>query len=135
MLLMTDWQTRPLTVKQLQSINMPSSELVFLSACFAANGGIERLQDEAEHLSSAMQVAGFNGVVGSLWDVGQDVAYAVVQDFYKHLAEDGVMGFNAKRAARALHMAVLKLRQKQCVPANDMKGNPVLWAPFVHFGI
>lgn len=135
MLLMTDWQTQPLTVKQLQSINMPSSELVFLSACFAANGGIERLQDEAEHLSSAMQVAGFNGVVGSLWDVGQDVAYEVVQDFYKHLAEDGVMGFNAKRAARALHMAVLKLRQKTCVPANDMKGNPVLWAPFVHFGI
>lgn len=135
MLLMTDWQTQPLTVKRLERINTSSSGLAFLSACFVAHGGVEKLQDEPEHLACAMQVAGFAGVVGSLWDVGQQTAFSVVQDFYKHLTQDGARELNPKQAARALHLAVLRLAQSTCIPANDMKGNPVLWAPFVHFGV
>ena len=133
-LLMADWEVHPLTVAKLQRLNMQSSQLAFLSACFTANAGVEGLQDEIEHLASAMQVAGFTSVIGSLWNVGQDAALVVVTNFYKNLAED-CEGFEAKRVAKALHLAVRALGETTRVGANNWKGNPVIWAPFIHFGV
>ncbi|KAG0276376.1 hypothetical protein BGZ95_007622 [Linnemannia exigua] len=71
LLLTSDWKTDPLTTARLQALSSKSSKahsesrLAFLSACFAANGGVENQQDENIHLASSMQHAGFSNVVGS----------------------------------------------------------------------
>ena len=57
--LLRDWQVGPLTVSNLQTLELRQAVLALLSACFTANAGVEKLQDEIIHLASALQVAGF----------------------------------------------------------------------------
>jgi CHAT domain-containing protein len=66
-LLTEDWQTSPLTVAQLQTLNIENSWLAFLSACFTANAGVENMQDEGNHLAAALLIAGFRNIVESSW--------------------------------------------------------------------
>lgn len=133
MLLLQDWEQNPLTISDLRTLGLRQAVLASLSACFTANAGVENLQDEIIHLASAMQVAGFINVVGSLWYVGEQAALEVVREFYRLLG----LG-NARPApeeiAKALHFAVLKFRETTRSAGNGGKGNPVAWAPFVHYG-
>lgn len=133
-LLMTDWETNPLTVSDLQLLDVKASQLAFLSACFTANAGVENLQDETTHLAAALQIAGFPNVVGSLWYVGQEAALAIVKRFYKLLSE-GKGELSSRSIAESLHFAVLDFAETTRTAANRMRGDPVSWAPFVHFGI
>ena len=136
-ILLKDWQEDALTVQNIHDMhlsNNQNSQVAFLSACFTANAGVENRQDEMDHLVTALQLAGFMSVVGTLWDVQQKSAYEVVKEFYRTLAtKEG--GFDAKYIATALHFAVLKFRESTREVGNDMKGNPMVWAPFVNFGI
>ncbi|MCJ1249958.1 hypothetical protein MMC30_007184 [Trapelia coarctata] len=134
-LLLRDWKTHPLTVGALQRLSMENPLLAFLSACFTANAGIDRLQDESEHLASAMQIAGFAAVVGSVWNVDQDAACAVAKEFYKQLPGKDEQGFDVKSVKTALHLAVRAFARTTCNGANRMKGDPVRWAPFIHYGL
>ena len=136
-ILLRDWQEDPLTVQDIHNLrlsNRQNSQVAVLSACFTANAGVENLQDEMDHLISALQIAGFMSLVGTLWDVQQKSAYNVVREFYSALARKGG-GFDAKDVATVLHFAVLKFRESTREVGNDMRGNPVIWAPFVNFGI
>jgi hypothetical protein len=133
-LLMTDWEANPLTVGDLQLLDVKTSQLAFLSACFTANAGVENLQDETTHVAAALQIAGFPNVVGSLWYVGQEAALAVVKRFYKFLSE-GKGELSSRSIAESLHFAVLDFAETTRTAANRMRGDPVSWAPFVHFGI
>ena len=132
-LLLSDWENEPLTVDVLLLQEIRDSQLAFLSVCFAANAGIENEQDESVHLASAFRVAGFSSVIGSLWYVSEEAALQVVQDFYGYFQRRG--SFDVRHAARALHQAVLKLWESTKDEFNEGKGDPVKWAPFVHFGI
>ena len=132
-LLLSDWENEPLNVDVLLEQEIRGSQLAFLSVCFAANAGIDIEQDESVHLASAFQVAGFSSVIGSLWYVSEEAALQVVQDFYGYFQRRG--GFDVKDAARALHQAVLRLRESTQDEFNEGKGDPVKWAPFIHFGI
>lgn len=134
-LFLRDWDTHPLTVDALQGLSMSRPQLAFLSACFTANAGIERGQDETQHLASAMQIAGFAAVVGSTWNIDQDAACAVVKEFYRQLPGKGEQRFDVKSAKTALHSAVRVFARTTCNGANRMKGDPVRWAPFVHYGV
>lgn len=133
MLLLQDWQQNPLTISDLQPLGLQQAVLASLSACFTANAGAENLQDEIIHLASAMQVAGFINVVGSLWYVGERAALEVVTEFYRLLGL-GSSQLAPEEIAKALHFAVLKFRETTRSAANGGKGNPVAWAPFVHYG-
>jgi hypothetical protein len=133
-LLTIDWENNPLTVGSLQLLNIKTSQLAYLSACFTANAGLESLQDEMIHLAGALQIAGFPNVVGSLWYVGQEAALAVVKRFYERLCKDK-RELNSRLIAEALHFALLEFSETTRTAANRMKGDPVSWAPFVHFGI
>jgi CHAT domain-containing protein len=85
------------------------------------------------HLAGALQLAGFPNVVGSLWYVGQEAAFAVVERFYQRLCQsEKELG---RFTAEALHFAVLDFRETTRTAGNRMKGDPVSWAPFVHFGV
>lgn len=133
MLLLQDWESNPLTVADLQQLELKEALLVVLSACFTANAGVEKMQDEIIHLASALQVAGFVSVVGSLWYVGEKDALEVVKGFYQRLKFDAA-GLSPGQVAKALHFAILDFRQSTRTAGNGGKGNPVAWSPFVHFG-
>jgi CHAT domain len=132
-LLTADWQSSPLTAERLQLLKTRKSWLAFLSACFTANAGVENRQDEHTHLAIALQLAGFPNVVASLWYVGQDAALAVIQNFYQRLCEEDRNRVHG--VADALHHAVLDFCETTRNAANRMKGDPVSWAPFLHYTI
>ena len=80
-LVLYDHQTRPLTVAGIIQCETNAAELAFLSACSTAQTS-PSLIDEALHITSAFQVAGFPQVVGTLWPVIDSAAAGIVGDFY-----------------------------------------------------
>ncbi|MFF8289580.1 CHAT domain-containing protein [Streptomyces sp. NPDC016309] len=128
-LLVHDHPTRPLTVRAISRLDLPAARLAVLSACETARGGGE-LADEAIHITSAFQLAGYPSAVGTLWPVHDVVAVRVTRLLYQGLcagaAGDGPE-LDDTRAATALHQAVLRCRAA-------FAASPSLWAAHVHAG-
>jgi len=59
-------------------------------------------EDEAIHLASAMQFAGFRSMIETMWDVGDSEATKITPIFYQYLV-DGSGHFDHTRAAFALN--------------------------------
>ncbi|MCA2227374.1 CHAT domain-containing protein [Nonomuraea aurantiaca] len=53
---------------ELTSLVIDDGYLAYLSACTTAFGGVELL-DESVHIASALQLAGFTHVIGTLWPI------------------------------------------------------------------
>ncbi|MGK8522353.1 CHAT domain-containing protein [Nocardia asteroides] len=66
-LLLHDHDTDPLTVAELAPVHLDHARLAYLSACETALTANTRLLDEAIHLASAFQLAGYPHVIGTLW--------------------------------------------------------------------
>ncbi|MFM9700224.1 CHAT domain-containing protein [Streptomyces europaeiscabiei] len=125
-LFLLDHETAPFTVAGLAPVRLDSAELAYLSACRTAFGGSLQLADEAIHLVSAFQLAGFPHVVGTQWEISDARAVQIADHFYTEI-RNGEGVFDSDRAAFALHRAVRKLRDR-------MPQAPFLWAAFVHAG-
>ncbi|MBE8470525.1 CHAT domain-containing protein [Streptomyces justiciae] len=121
-LLLHDHGSTPLTAVELSSVHVPNGTLAYLSACETAKSD-ERLADEAIHIATAFQLAGYRHVIGTLWPVADSAAGRIADDFYTGLTRSP----DAADAARTLHRAVLELRE-------DAAGRPSRWAAHVHFG-
>ncbi|KIK43354.1 hypothetical protein CY34DRAFT_11807 [Suillus luteus UH-Slu-Lm8-n1] len=93
----------PLSLLDIAQMDLSSHALAFLSACQTAVGDFHT-PDEVIHLAAALQFAGVNSVIGTLWKVTDSTVQRLVEAFYKTFCGDGTM--NAQRAARALHRAV-----------------------------
>jgi tetratricopeptide (TPR) repeat protein len=119
-LLLTDHLDHPLTVIDVARLRLDNAELAFLSACETARPGM-RLTDEAIHLSSAFQIAGYRHVVGTLWPIGDQDAVEIATHIYDMLAGTGDV-------AQAVHAATRRIREK--------KGweSPSAWASHIHSG-
>jgi CHAT domain-containing protein len=115
-----------LTVLEVAQLDLSQAEMAFLSACSTATGG-QRLPDEAIHLASALQFAGYPHVIATLWSVLDPVAKRVARDVYLELAAPPG-GLDLAGAAVALHKSLRRLRGALPDPA------PELWAPFIHVG-
>ncbi|AZQ35794.1 CHAT domain-containing protein [Streptomyces cyaneochromogenes] len=126
-LLLHDHEHSPLTVGSLAGIDLEDAQLTYLSACHTALNAAGRLLDESLHLAGAFQLAGFPGVVGSLWMVDDEVAVDIAEDFYSALRDprDGTLDLG--RAAHALHRAAR--RQRDLYPRT-----PSLWAAHLYTG-
>ena len=125
-LLLYDHESDPLTVASLAPIKLDRARLAYLSACRTAITTTVELLDEAIHLASAFQLAGFPCVIGTLWEINDALAVQVAEAFYTALsASEG--GIDTSRAAHALHQAVLAVRASR--PAA-----PSLWAAYQHAG-
>ncbi|MGW1619568.1 CHAT domain-containing protein [Streptomyces sp. NPDC002172] len=125
-LFLLDHETAPFTVAGLAPLRLDRAQLAYLSACRTAFGGSPQLADEAIHLVSAFQLAGFPHVVGTQWEISDARAVQIADHFYTEIRnEEGV--FDSDRAAFALHRAVRRLRDR--TPQA-----PFLWAAFVHAG-
>ncbi|MFI8535292.1 CHAT domain-containing protein [Streptomyces aquilus] len=127
-LLLHDHGSAPLTAVELSSVRVPNGTLAYLSACETAKSD-ERLADEAIHIATAFQLAGYRHVVGTLWPVTDSAAGRIADDFYTGLAPslDTADAADAADAARTLHRAVLDLRE-------DDPARPSRWAAHLHFG-
>ncbi|GAB3234423.1 CHAT domain-containing protein [Glycomyces halotolerans] len=125
-ILLADHAERPLTVEDLAGLDLDHARLAFLSACSTAQNTNGLLLDEALHLAAACQVGGFRHVIGTLWQVEDDVAAQFAAGFYRRLATaDGTLDEN--RAARAAHLVMHELREAA-------PGNPHRWSAWTHYG-
>ncbi|KAF3924663.1 hypothetical protein AA313_de0204774 [Arthrobotrys entomopaga] len=182
-LLVSDWQSDPLTVEDLVKLNLrqnlKSPLLAYLSACSTSNTGVEALQDEAIHLVTACQLAGFQHVVGSLWEVSDRYSVDTAEGIYRIIRDTGVV--DGKGISLGVHRAMRHLRDitgrggqgrfaasqsneteevdeesdeegnfeeidcEKRGPRNaklltrrydeeDERGNPIIWAAYVHVG-
>ncbi|KIJ30067.1 hypothetical protein M422DRAFT_187633, partial [Sphaerobolus stellatus SS14] len=116
-----------LTLAMLTSLKITHGGLAFLSACQTAKG-VEKLSDEAVHLSAGMLATGFGGVIATMWSVGDQVAPQVARDVYKYLKESGM---DVSEAAHALHLAVENCKKNM---QGDDDAAFMSWVPFIHMG-
>ncbi|MEO3868218.1 CHAT domain-containing protein [Nonomuraea sp. B12E4] len=114
-----------LSVTEISRLHLDDAELAYLSACATARGGA-RLADEAMHLASAFQLAGYAQAVATLWEIGDHTAATMAADFHRELG--GALGDPARiPGALALHTATRRMRAA-------MPGRPSAWAAFLHSG-
>jgi CHAT domain-containing protein len=115
-----------LTLEEIIRLNLPNAEFAFLSAC-QTTAGDEKLSEEAVHIAGGMLLAGYRGVVATMWSIQDDLAPEVVDEFYAHMMQDNERP-DSRKAAEALHYSMQKLRQRSDVSL-------IAWIPFVHLGV
>ncbi|CAH0054873.1 unnamed protein product [Clonostachys solani] len=154
LLVLQDWATNSLTVSDVRRTFHDSSSpfLAFLSACSSGQNKGKDLADESLHMISAMQLAGFRHVIGTLWGIFDQPCVEVADTFYATLHNCG--GLTHDAVALGLHLAVRKLRDgkgdgpekgrpKVFVDGQLVENSPrvavsqllsTAWLPYVHFG-
>jgi hypothetical protein len=110
----------PFSVRDICKIRLDSAELAVLSGCQTTDPGVN-LADEAIHVASAFQLAGYRHVIGTLWPIADEIATEFAELFYNSLRS------STPDPAFALHSAARRLRDMH----REM---PILWAPLIHFG-
>ncbi|KAJ7474993.1 TPR-like protein [Mycena latifolia] len=118
-----------LTLSDIIQLQLPHADLAFLSACQTATGS-KNLQDESVHLTAGMLLAGYRGVIGTMWSIMDADGPQVAGDVYAHLFKTSPP--DSTRAAEALHLAVQKLQKSD--GAGGMKSFS-RWVPFIHVGV
>ncbi|KAI1151405.1 CHAT domain-containing protein [Nemania diffusa] len=146
-LLLEDWQTDPLTVGDLRDCRFQKDPpfLGYLSACSTGANKAAGLQDEGIHLIGALQLAGFQNVVGTLWEVSDKHCVDVARVVYQTLRDEGLTN---RAVCRGLHRAQLALRDaeiRRAKPARAIKAvdsddesdddRNWFWIPYVHYGV
>ncbi len=127
MLLLHDHASRPLTVNEVGRQQLGDADLAYLSACSTTQSS-PWLADEALHITSAFQLAGYSHVIGTLWPINDAVATRIADEFYTDLTQDGTTAPRTDRAPHALHRAIRRLR-------SDYMASPALWAAHIHVGL
>jgi CHAT domain-containing protein len=107
------------------ALRLPHPQLAVLAACATAQGAVA-LPDEAIHVTSAFQMAGYPHVIGTLWPVSDKFSAQLAELFYTSLASPARGGAAADPAA-ALHFAIRDLR-------DGLAAAPQLWAAHTHTG-
>ncbi|WP_431932165.1 CHAT domain-containing tetratricopeptide repeat protein [Micromonospora sp. RP3T] len=135
MLILHDHDTDPLTVAELGPVRLDRARLAYLSACDTALTLAPGLHDEAIHLATAFQLAGFPHVVGTLWEADDRTSVTVAESFYSALQATDSEAPDVGRPAEALHYAVRALRDGDDMPTGlNRIAVPSLWAGYVHAG-
>ncbi|KAI0546014.1 TPR domain-containing protein [Xylaria curta] len=159
---------RPLTVVDLLGRQRQQDRrrpfLAYLSACGTGRIRNDELMDEGLHLITAFQLAGFQHVVGTLWNVNDELCVVVAKQTYEWVLRHGMSN---ESVSEGLHHAIRSLRGQWVVEnaarsrnprsmgytlddrmsianrgasgieARDVgshEDTPLDWVPFVHFG-
>jgi hypothetical protein len=153
-LLLNDWQQNPLTVEDLMAMKLHQNPpfLAYLSACSTGDNKVNELLDEGIHLMGACQLAGFQNVIGSLWEVSDSHCVQVANDVYDAMIKAQMTD---QSVPLGLHNAVINLRGGHpCTsgtstisaarnarvveivtdPENSIM-DPSIWAAYIHMGI
>jgi tetratricopeptide (TPR) repeat protein len=119
-LLLADHQR--LTVSDIAQLRLNDADLAYLSACSTAQPGTQ-IPDEAIHLASAFELAGYRHVIGTLWPIADDAALKLADGLYAALADTKI----PTSPARTLHTLTRFLRDRQ-------PHTPKAWASHIHIG-
>ncbi|KAF3481532.1 uncharacterized protein GIQ15_04291 [Arthroderma uncinatum] len=151
-LLLEDGKDDPLMVATLLAMNIRehSPFLAYLSACGTGRITDERFVDESIHLISSFQLAGFRHVIGTLWEVNDELCVDMARITYETLRNGGITDENV---CRGLHNATRELRDRWLnrVKSGDRPLRDIVlcdggdgyrqgkgslhWVPYVHFGV
>lgn len=115
----------PLDVATISRMRLENAELAYLSACATARGGV-RFANEAVHIASAFQLAGFSQVIATLWEIHDGVAATAAANVHHELS----VGLNLPDrlpGAVALHKVTRQMREA-------WPSTPSAWAGYVHAG-
>jgi tetratricopeptide (TPR) repeat protein len=119
-----------LTLLNIVGSQLPAAEFAFLAACHTAELTEGSIADEGLHLAAAMQYCGFRSVVGTMWAMADTDGADLSKHFYKAIfadkADQNGVPYH-ERSARALQIAVKKLRKKRGMTLER-------WVNFVHYG-
>ncbi|MFJ4897765.1 CHAT domain-containing protein [Streptomyces sp. NPDC088727] len=124
-LLLHDHQRQLLTVEDVSRLELGSPELAYLSSCDTARTA-PRHADEAIHLASAFQLAGYRQVIATLWRVEDEVSSVFAENVYASLAQ-AVRSGAPVDAAAAVRRATLAVREL-------CPNLPQFWASYLHVG-
>jgi CHAT domain-containing protein len=124
-----------LELSRIIQANLSFADFAFLSAC-QTSAGDEKFSEQAVHLAAGMLVAGYKGVVGTMWSIQDRYASEIAEAFYDHLllrsAGTSVPDIDGQYAAEALHHAITQgIRRK----LGDTPQSLLVWVPYVHFGL
>jgi tetratricopeptide (TPR) repeat protein len=110
-LLLEDGKNDPLTVANLLEMNLReySPFLAYLSACGTGRIKDERFVDESIHLISACQLAGFRHIIGTLWEVNDELCVDMARITYEGMRDGGMTD---ESVCRGLHNATRELRDR-----------------------
>jgi tetratricopeptide (TPR) repeat protein len=115
----------PLDVATISQLSLETAELAYLSACGTARGGV-RYANEAVHVASAFQLAGFSQVVATLWEIGDEVAAATASSVHHEIS---AMINDPVRIPGAAILHKVTRRMRDAWPKH-----PSTWAAYVHSG-
>jgi CHAT domain-containing protein len=120
-----------LTLLEIVRSQLPAAEFAFLAACHTAELTEGSAAEEGLHLAAAMQYCGFRSVVGTMWAMANMDGADLSKHFYKAIfaekADQSGVPYH-ERSARALQIAVKKLRRKTRGMTLER------WVNFVHYG-
>lgn len=119
LLFLEDGKENPLTVANLLEMNLRehSPFLAYLSACGTGRIKDKRFVDESIHLISACQLAGFRHVIGTLWEVNDELCVDMARITYEGM-RDGSM--TDESVCQGLHNATRQLRDRWLnMPTNS----------------
>jgi CHAT domain len=114
-----------LQLRDIADLRLDGAELAYLSACGTTRGGTV-MADEAIHLASAFQLAGYSQSVATLWEVSDTFAATAAAEFHQILAP-ALAAPASLPAALALHATVRKLR-------DSRRDEPWTWSALLHAG-
>ncbi|KAL4958638.1 CHAT domain-containing protein [Aspergillus stella-maris] len=125
-LILEDGKDDSLTVANLLEMNLRkhSPFLAYLSACGTGQIKDERFIDESIHLISAFQLAGFRHVIGTLWNVNDEICVDMASIIYREL---GNRQMNDESVCQGLHQAAREMRDRwvHALPALRDLSKPV----------
>ena len=116
-LLLKDWETDRFTVANLMEMNLRehSPFLAYLSACGTGQLHDARFVDESIHLISAFQLAGFRQVIGTLWEVDDNLSQDMARLTYEEMRDkdltDALVSWGLYKATRELRNRCLDVSQ------------------------
>jgi CHAT domain-containing protein/tetratricopeptide (TPR) repeat protein len=96
------------TIQQIIGCELKNPEFAYLSACHTTVGYKESA-DEAIHLASAMQFAGFRSVIGTMWAVDDGETNKITSVFYKYMVDESGR-LDHTRAAFALNKTMRSVK-------------------------
>ncbi|KAH7013025.1 CHAT domain-containing protein [Ilyonectria destructans] len=119
-LLLRDWEKQPLTVEHLYEVNAGkrTAFLAYLSACGTGQILHGEFLDEGLHLATACQLAGFQHVIGTLWEVNDKACVDIAAKTYEWIQREGM---SDESVSEGLHHALRSLRA-QWITENVSRG-------------
>lgn len=116
-MVLEDVGSDPLSIADLLDLNLQQNSgsssppfLAYLSACGTSQLRGDSFFDESIHLVSACQLAGFRHVIGTLWEVEDEICVDVARIAYGDMLSRGRLTDNG--VCKGLHKAAIELRDR-----------------------